>query len=157
MSGWRVGREGVERPEVWMDVNAAPEEDAPLQRFLSTLEKWLPAETLAIYAPGIVLIQGDNTASEPALWFLVVMLVVSPLFVILGSFAATGGAPSRKTAILALLSATAFLIWSTAIPGNGWQSFDVVVENRGAVAVLGSIAAATFAFVAEGISKRYLE
>ncbi len=123
---------------------------------MSTLEKWVPTETLVIYAPAIVLVQGDSDTQDPALWLLILMLVVSPLFVVLGAFASDGQMPARRDWLSAALSAIAFLIWSTAIPGNGWQVWDLVADNSGAVAVVGAIIAALFGLMAEGISKRYL-
>jgi hypothetical protein len=121
------------------------------QGALDKLTKWIPGDTLAIYAPGVTLL--GVTADEPSLLFLIIMILVTPLFV-LGVAFSTGGTLSRQIVMAAILAMAAFAIWSLSIPSNGWQSLSLIADNKGVVAVGAAIVGILFGYFAEGITKR---
>jgi hypothetical protein len=169
MSAFRIARDAVdadeealERVRGGVDYNGpiAPDSPAaasgrptiePRQGALDKLTKWIPGDTLAIYAPGVTLL--SVTSEKPSALFLVVMIIVTPLFV-LGVAFSTGGGLSRGTLVAAGLSAAAFTIWSMSVPSNGWQSIAAVANNKGVLAISAAIAGVLFGYIAEGITKR---
>jgi hypothetical protein len=59
-------------------------------KFASIIDRlvtWIPGDTLALYVPGVALIAARPNASPSSL-FLIVMLVVNPLIITSGTFAA---------------------------------------------------------------------
>jgi hypothetical protein len=120
------------------------------QGALDKLTKWIPGDTLAIYAPGVTLL--SVTTDRPSLLFLVIMIIVTPLFV-LGVAFSTSGVLSRRSLAAAGLAATVFTIWSMSVPFSGWQSIAGVADHKGAVAIGAAVAGILFGYVAEGITK----
>ena len=60
----------------------------------------------------------------------------------------------RETWLACMLAFIAFLIWSFSVPFNGWQSFRVIVENSGAVAVVSAIAGMLFGQIADILTSK---
>jgi hypothetical protein len=118
--------------------------------------KWIPGDTLALYVPGVTLLAAREDEPEPSAGFLLLMILVTPLFVVGAAFA--GGRMSLngwlRVVVSAVLAAVAFMIWSLSVPFGGWQRWDLVADNAGEVAIGAAIAAVLFAFLAEGVVRR---
>lgn len=125
--------------------------DGHLQGLLDKLTKWIPGDTLALYAPGVTVLSA--TTEKPSLLFLVIMILVTPLFVLGVAFSAGGGI-TRRTLTAAGLAMVAFTIWSASVPSSGWQSVAGLAANQGALAIGAAIAGILFGYFAEGITKR---
>jgi hypothetical protein len=169
MSAFRIARDAVnadnralERVRGDHDYDAAITPGPPLppsdgltiktwQGALDKLSKWIPGDTLAIYAPGVTLL--SVTSVKPSILFLVVMIIATPLFVLGVAFSSSGGL-SRGALVAAALSSAAFTIWSFSVPSSGWQSIAAVANNKGTFAISAAIAGILFGYLAEGITKR---
>ena len=148
MSAYRIGvtaAQPARRLEV-ADGSAA----GPFQAAVDKLTKWIPGDVLAIYGPGVTLI--DALHAGPSLIFLVIMIVLTPVFVLAVAFKA--GPVTRAVYVSAGLATVAFLIWSLSVPLNGWQQLESVAAHRGYVAIGAGIVALLFCYLAEGIKSR---
>lgn len=121
---------------------------------VNRLTKWIPAESLAVYVPGVTLLHSLGGANdEPKFWFVAVTAVVTPLFTwlqVLKSEQKVG----RKTWLACTLAFIAFLIWSFSVPFNRWQDVRAIAENSGAVAVVSAIAGLLFGQIADILTSR---
>jgi hypothetical protein len=138
-----IGRKGSARK---IPANANPGE---FLEVVNRLTKWIPAESLAIYVPGVTFLHsGGGATDKPKLWFLVATAVLSPVFTwltVLRSDQRVG----VETCLACALAFIAFLIWSFSVPFNGWQEFRVIAENSGAVAVVSAMAGMLFGQIAD--------
>jgi hypothetical protein len=115
------------------------------------LTKWIPGDTLAIYVPGVTAIAASS--GKPSVLLLVVMIVVTPLFVLGAAFSARHSI-DRAVLTSAVLAAIAFTIWSLSVPLSGWQKLSWISENDGSVAIGAAILGVLFGQLAEGIVNR---
>ena len=153
MSTYRIGVEAAEPSgiEESFDGREAEQAEGPFQAVFDRLTKWIPGDTLAIYAPGVTLLSASH--AQPSVVFLVIMIVATPLFT-LGSAFSTGNPLTPAVWAAAILAAGAFAIWSLSVPINGWQRIGVIADNKGAVAIGAAIVGILFGYFAEGITKR---
>jgi hypothetical protein len=128
--------------------------DMAFQAVFDRLAKWIPGDTLLLYVPGVTLISASS--GDPSVAFLVVMIIVTPLFVLAAAFAAAGTI-AKSVWLAALLGAAAFAIWSMSVPLSGWQKWHVVANNSGAFALTAAVIGILFAYVAEGLSRRLVQ
>lgn len=119
-------------------------------RIADRLTKWIPAESLALYLPGVSLLRTGHKPSAPALWFVLLITAVTPIFVLLGAWG-TRRRVGAETWLAALLSIFAFAIWSLSVPFNGWQAFSVISETSGNVAVVAAVVGLLFGQLAEAL------
>jgi len=161
MSAWRIGTEaGYLRPAAGAAATfntRAPQPAQPpkktsakLQAVFDRLTKWIPGDTLALYAPCITFLATDD--ATPSVLLLVVMIVATPLFVIGAAFA-TGGKFTKQVWVSAGLGAVAFAIWSMSVPLSGWQRWPLVANHEAGFAIGAAIAGIFFGYLAEGILK----
>ena len=144
-------------------------QEAPLPpaflQILDRLTKWIPAESLSLYLPGITLLRSGDPKAEPALWFLVLMIAITPVWVLLGAFGgrrkkqveslgAAWSAALRETWLPAVLAGVAFSVWSFSVPFNGWQAIPLIREQSGAVAVIAAVAGLAFGQLAEALTTK---
>jgi hypothetical protein len=153
MSLYRIGVSAAVPSAVETRVRERGEEGQaqPLMAVFDRLTKWIPGDALAIYAPGVTLLGASS--ARPSAWFLVVMVIATPLFT-LGFAFSTGARLTRRVWVSAGLAAIAFAIWSLSVPMNGWQSIGVIASNKGAVAVGAAVIGILFGYLAEGVAKR---
>ncbi len=131
------------------------EERGPADVFGSAIDlltKWIPTETIAFYAPGIVVLAEGG--EPPSVIWLILMALISPLFVLVGTFSTGSQIDMRKTAVSAALGLGAFLLWSLTIPGSGWYRWDTLADNQAVVPIAGALLATLYSGVAEGVQRR---
>lgn len=154
MSSWRIGVEAGATgrgPRLGgVGDGGVTGDEGPFSGVMSRLTKWIPSDTLIVYLPGVTLLAGDT--GRPSLIFLILMIVVTPLFVLGAAFAT--GKITKRVVVSAVLAAVAFAIWSLPVPLSGWQALSAVKANAGAVAVGAAIAGILFSFLAEGLVRR---
>jgi hypothetical protein len=156
MSAYRIAVESASAERRLQDrergpgVTEAPTPEDLTKSVFDRLTKWIPGDTLAIYAPGVTLI---SSAGSPSLLFLLVMVIVTPLFVI-GVAYSSSGIVGKQVLVAAGLSAVAFAIWSLSVPLNGWQEIGLIAANKGVTAVAAAVAGILFGYFAEGITRR---
>jgi hypothetical protein len=118
-----------------------------LAKFADRVTKWIPGDALALYLPGVSFFEDPNP------WWLVTMTVVSGLLVLSAAFA-TGEKIRKEVYAAAGLGSMAFAIWSLSVPSSGWQAIPVLHEKKFMISLVGALAGALFALVAEGITNR---
>jgi hypothetical protein len=153
LSTYRIGVSAADPEATVMTVRERGDggQSQPFLGVFDKLTKWIPSDTLAIYVPGVTLLGASRVS--PSILFLIVMIVVTPLFTL--GFAFSTGEPLTRTVwVSAALAAVAFAIWSLSVPMNGWQSITLIATNKGAVAVGAALAGILFGYLAEGITKR---
>ena len=136
--------------------NSTP--DPAMSGYVDSLAKWIPGEVIAFYAAGIAALRGtlepegaakEVVASQPtpyAGWLLLGSMLLAAVLTVVG---AIKGGPENKprratradtgyVAILVVLSVTAFVVWSLAIPDSWWT-------GQGVLTVVATVAVAGFA------------
>ena len=154
MSTYRIGVEAATRSTGTLESagrQGTTDSEGSFQAVFDKLTKWIPGDTLAIYAPGVTLL--SSSQPRPSVVFLIVMIVATPVFTI-GSAFSTGNPLTRTVWVAAMLAAGAFTIWSFSVPINGWQHIGIIADNKGAVAICAAIVGIVFGYFAEGITKR---
>ena len=167
MSAWRVGQQAgasVTRAQARAQAvtpgapapaaagEAAGGEEGALQAALGKLTKWIPGDVIALYVAAVTALAAAKNA-QPSVALLIVFIVVTPLFVILSAFAASGSVQA-KILLPAILAAVAFTLWSLSVPLSGWQRWSFVHDHQAVVAIAAAIVAILYGFLAEGLTKR---
>jgi hypothetical protein len=143
MSAWRIGTETTV---------STLGGNSKFASIIDRLVTWIPGDTLALYVPGVALIAARPNASPSSL-FLIVMLVVNPLIITGGTFAA-GHSFNKQFWVKLVLGTIAFAIWTLTVPSSGWQSWKLIADNPTGVTIVAGIIGLLFGFFADGMMKR---
>jgi hypothetical protein len=136
--------------------NTTPNEK--LGGYVDSLAKWIPGEVIAFYAASIAALRGTleplqgqkevlaSQATPYAGWLLLGSILLAAVLTVVGAIKGGPDAKPRpanhddigRVAILAILSVTAFVVWSLAIPDSWWT-------GQGVLTVVATVAVAGFA------------
>lgn len=121
------------------------------RNLIDRLTKWIPGDVLALYMAAVT--ASAASGSKPSPLLLIVFVLLTPGVVVGSHFASAGEIP-RATLLPAGLAAGAFAIWTLSVPLSGWQSWDLVSDNQGMVAVAAAAVALIYGLFAEGMTRR---
>ena len=145
MSAFGIGRS----PSVAISGAEKPDPGA----YAGRVVQWIPGDVLALYAASVLWL--SDGGSKPSATLLIIYTIVTPLIVLLGAWSNQQDQQWRVVIVKAALSVPAFLIWSLAIPGSGWQKWSVVSEHDGRVAAITALAGVIFSLIAGGVDARF--
>jgi hypothetical protein len=134
-------------------MGAGNDPKAQFAALIDRLTRWIPGDTLAIYAPGVTALAAQKDA-QPSIGFLVVAIILTPLFV-LGGWWASNTNFSKGVMLKLVLGLVAFVIWSVSVPFSGWQRLDLVSDHQAATAIGAAILGILFGYAAEGAVRRW--
>jgi hypothetical protein len=164
MSAYGIGADTATIDANGKRVNKA-ETNAP-----ATIVKWIPGEAVTFYAAilGVGAVQGALTGNETpeqlleridagsSGWFLVGVVVACALVIIGSATAPREGGKISKVGIIVrlVLTAAAFALWTSALPGAWPYSWHLIRDLGAAYAILLVPVGIVFAAVAEWATKK---